>query len=79
MFIKIVGRYNSTCEIDQDCLKNGECRSNHDTPEVKYCQCSSKERSLYRSDYTPYRQCRLLVGAKCDGKLHHFYNWLTKV
>ena len=46
----------------------------NDNTGLKYCQCSTKERTLYRSDYEPYRQCRLLVGAKCDGKQFKYTN-----
>ncbi len=62
-----VGKYGSICEFDSDCLKNAECKSKNDNSDKKYCQCSTKDRTIYKPDYEPFRQCRLLVGAKCNG------------
>ncbi|RNA36294.1 hypothetical protein BpHYR1_016591 [Brachionus plicatilis] len=60
------GRYNSTCETDEDCLKNGECAMINWTENKKVCRCSTRKRAFYLPDNEPSRQCRLLVGARCD-------------
>ncbi|CAF0796335.1 unnamed protein product [Brachionus calyciflorus] len=65
-------KFNTTCEVDSDCLKNGECKTiglEGDRNEIKVCKCSSKDRTIFNPEFEPYRQCRLLIGARCQENL----------
>jgi hypothetical protein len=53
-----VAKYNSTCEVDEDCLRNGQCTTKPDG--IRRCECTTKEKSFYSANSDYYRQCSKL-------------------
>ena len=50
-----VGKYNSTCDADDDCLKNAQCKTKQDG--TKRCDCTTRKKSVYTPSSDYYRQC----------------------
>ena len=58
----LAGKYNATCQTDDDCLKNGECASikiNATNITSNFCRCTSKDKSIFKPEYEPNRQCSI--------------------
>ena len=74
--ISKVGMYNSSCQNDNDCLKNAECTLNEQNANrtEKICKCSTKERTIFKPDKEPYYQCSK---EKCNKKNFFFCKRLS--